>query len=161
MMSMKDTICPSNCICLAATIRCLNLSEVIVHKSDFAYHFIYVQQCSVDFTNKIVEQIDTFFILQLNHNNLHIVCTKIPSLHISLKLDLAFNLIQVLYSECFTNSDTLKEIKLNENLIAMINSRAFFNLSSLKFLDLSNNNLKDVASSAVQASLNISPNKSC
>ena len=77
------------------------------------------------------------------------MCDKCPKLHISVKIDVGFNSIEIINTGCFQNALNLREIKLNNNQIMHISTKAFSNLSSVQVLDLSYNNLKTLVSGMI------------
>ena len=64
-------------------------------------------------------------------------------------IDVGFNEIQLLESNCFENGYNLKVIKLNNNKIFRLHQNAFQNLIKLMILDLSNNLLSSINSHGI------------
>ena len=79
-------------------------------------------------------------ILKLQLNNIKHVCKSNFPKHLKM-LDISYNLVYGIRSQCFSDLLYLNSLILQQNQISHLSSKAFFQIISLKFLDISNNPL--------------------
>ena len=143
LCSLQDVICPDMCDCLTFTVRCLGVAIEHISESKLPYYIVQIQYSSRSFTKAFLKQLNVIVELSLLFNGLYDICSFLPLLDNTIKLDLGFNEIRNLVKECFVNSIKLKTLKLNNNKISIIIKDFFKSFFSLTYLDVSNNLLSN------------------
>ena len=144
---LQDAVCPSNCECLDLTLGCFGVYvneniDLIIHISP--YIAVFIENCSMVFTYKMLQKLGQINILSAKRNNLLSICSFIPTMAISFLYDIGFNSISTIDENCFNNGTKIVEIRLNNNHITYLHPLAFEHLYSLQCLNLSNNNLLEL-----------------
>ena len=137
---LHGTLCPTNCECLMFTIRCFNLATVdLFLKIENSFDAIIISNSTKGIINSFLQYSRFLSILKLPKNSLDELCQILPPLNKSLLIDVGFNEISRLKSQCFVQAVYLKIIKLNNNQISTFDKGAFIGLNKLFVLDLSCN----------------------
>ena len=137
--SLKSTLCPSGCNCLTFVLRCFRGEKLPV--SDSPYYIIYIEMSSFAFIADVLTKIDKIVILSLKHNDIVTLCSLLPSLQNTLIIDVGNNKINMIEYKCFSNTMSLRQIKINNNNLKRIKRKSFYNLANLLFLNLAENSL--------------------
>ena len=138
--------CPSHCECLLFAIRCHNISLEGSWLNEF------VQFEAITLQNLKFSQIPLIHIqkpvsvvtMSFTKSNVSKLCPiTFHMLHI-VHLDVSFNLISIVHTNCFAFCRKIKTIKLNSNRIYRLEQAIFPDNFSLVFLNLSDNLLLSV-----------------
>ena len=103
------------------------------------YNAISLNYCDLVFLETLLQIIKFPTFLSLQHNNLSSVCKILPGLSKTLTIDLGFNWVEYVNTDCFRNGFKLISIKLNNNIISIFQRMVIFQLKNLQYLDLNNN----------------------
>ena len=136
---LKGLQCPASCSCLIFAITCVSLpydiSQFDLGGSYLAISIFESKIMSIDIFKHKLENINS---MQLPGNSITSVCPML-SLRYLFLLDVSDNHIVEVKGKCFSVSQNLKSIHLNNNNIIYLNSFSFHDLYHLRFLNLSNN----------------------
>ena len=140
----KGIQCPSSCQCLLFALYCNKMSDPhfkLIHLS----LILSIHLCNSFFSSlRYLAPILIFpVVIKLPRNSLNRICKQLLSKQ-CLLLDLGFNFIQSLESNCFGFLQLLRSLSVNNNEIAFVDRNSFFNLNNLILLNLSSNPLSNL-----------------
>ncbi len=135
LCALKYTWCPFDCICVLFAIFCNNVS-VTFPQSTYPYIFIQLESLTV---GNVLRKFSAAAVLNIIKTNLNTVCgLAMDALYI---LNAEFNNVIIIRSYCFSNTQNLSHVALNDNKIRAIKSKGFALLLHLRLVNLSNNPL--------------------
>ena len=143
---LKSFQCPISCNCLIFAITC---NHVILKNLQFnllALHLsVFISESNLNSLSIFDYKLQHIRIIHLPQNHLKSIC---PVLFLTslLLLNFEFNDIVDIKKECFSASNFLKRININNNHITYLHTFAFHNLHHLMFLNLSSNPLINLPS---------------
>ena len=138
--SLNKIVCLFNCQCLTFAIQCKELN-LTVHEfwENLPFHVISIKESSNYTTIYFLKLLKFVSILILVQNELEVICDYLPSLRYCFVIDMSFNHVKIIRSNCFRDTYFLEVVRLNNNKLSAIFHSAFVNLTSLHLLDLSHN----------------------
>ena len=152
--------CPTLCTCLMYAVSCLNsVAGELTHISNFQnYLLISFQNCSLEDTRFLWKAPNSVSFLKLKQNMIEEFCGTTHFWPNVVSLDLSFNWLVILTSECFSDHFLVRCIDISNNKLVSIRTHAFHNLPSLSVLNLSSNSITTLQTTFIHVSLKgISP----
>ena len=136
---LKFIECPNVCNCLIFSITCIRLDFINLKFNVFYQHLsVYISESNLSSLNILDYKLQHVHILHLPKNNFNLICPFL-FLRSLLLVDLEFNFIREIKEKCFSASNLLKQISINNNHISYLHMYTFHNLHYLIFLNLSSN----------------------
>ena len=152
LCSLKMIRCPVKCKCLIFAINCRNVSPSdILLNLHTAYVSVHISYSNIFSISTVQKKLLEATIIKLPSNALEDVC-KISLFNKLLLLDLSFNCIKEIKRNCFSSSNTLKVLLVNNNKIRIIGLDSFTNFKKLLFINISNNPLANLPSTFLKSS---------
>ena len=139
---IKNTFCPSNCLCLLFAIYCSSGNFPVDTE---IYMSILLSDIVIQDFEYFIKSSANLVHLKIHNSGITDTCFLIfpARLHI---LDLGMNSIVLVRRFCFKDVQILSVLLLNQNLIRYLYPYSFINTQSLKHLSLSNNPLTNFPS---------------
>ena len=141
--------CPLHCFCFAQSIVCDHLMYVQRLKLWDFIKYLKCYNCMFDFNEFHFSILPNLKFLDIkDHFSTHICISKDinnPTFSALRKLDMSFNKINMIKSNCFESLLSLNTLYLSNNKIVFVENKAFHNLRNLKLLDLSYNQIKKIS----------------
>ncbi len=153
MCSLLGERCPFHCDCLLLAIVCRNITLGVASNS-FRYISVFIVSSSQVFPENTMKTFPHAYFFILKANNVKYICKKFHSNKL-LKIDLSFNVVSAIDSDCLAQVYNLKSLALNDNEVTTLLSCSFANLSNLLLLNLSNNPLRSIPQRFLQANKEI------
>ena len=122
--------------------------RAITHETfKFAYLFknlfVYLTKFTLIFMNNLIQLLKYAVVIKLPENEISSICdtfTKITEWKCII-LDLSFNLLKNLENKCFSTTQLLKSLQINDNHIISLGKQCAHNLTKSRYLDVMNNPL--------------------
>ena len=131
--SLKMIRCPDKCRCLIFAIDCRNISLMdILLNLHTAYTSVHISYSNIFSISTVQKKVLEATVIKLPLNALEDVC-KISLFNKLLLLDLSFNCIKEIKRNCFSSSNTLKVLLVNNIKIRIIGLDSFTNFKKLLF----------------------------
>ena len=138
--SLKEIKCHFSCRCLLFAISCIKIPSSTFENILFTFTFysIFISDSEIENIKILKINVQLAYIIKLPRNSIKNICPFLQLLE-TVFIDLGFNLVKMLESECFTLAKKLVSLAINNNKISQIESGSFTNLINLTFLNLSHN----------------------
>ena len=139
LCGLKERTCHFFCTCLIFAISCIRIPFSTFEKILFTFYYsIVISDSEITSINILKTKVQLAYIIKLPKNNIEIICPFFQ-LTEAILIDLGFNLVKLIKSECFALVKRLEILTINNNKISEIKSGSFTNLIKLNFLNLSHN----------------------
>ena len=152
---IKEVVCPDGCECLTFVLKCVNTrNKNVIVQNKFPFYVLYLKYNEKSFALNVLSKYNVLMLLTMQHNN-NVICDKPSRITESIVLDLTYNLINKIESNCFHNATKLKIIRLNNNKITKVHHKAFNDLPVLCYININMKLLSEISPNTINNCLMI------
>ncbi len=148
MCDLNEVYCPEKCQCVTYAAYCIRIVLCEWCTKQFLhFHVMYFQEARFSETKLGISHVSIFHVSKSSLAQNDICLWLIHAQHV-IHVSLTFDEINVIKSDCFSNTKQIVSIELMDNNIKNIRHHTFYSLSHLNSLNLSNNPILKISKEA-------------
>ena len=132
--------CPKYCICVNFAVSCKNITITPRNWNNLPYISVHITKSKIG-SATFLFKIPNLKILNITFNSINSICDDLFQAKDILVIDLSFNYVREITSNCFYDLYFLTNVNLRNNNLSILKIKSFNNILSSFSINFSDNNL--------------------